>query len=178
MPYDHRTGLENDVKNIHHMLGMALITVREGIRLGTLEGVAIDTTDGRVRYLYFKGADARADGVVPWEAVRAVGDDAITVDALDTALATIPASDQEHLTCFVGDRPVVTEAGTRLGHVTTYDLDEVTGRIERYHVATGGFFGQLMNRELCFSRAAVRALGQDAIIVDQEAALTPEAGIE
>lgn len=163
------------MKNIHHMLGMALISVREGVRLGTLEGVAIDTTDGRVRYLYFKGADARADGAVPWDAVRAVGEDAITVDALESAVATVPAIDQEHLTSFVGDRPVVTESGTRLGHVTTYDLDEVTGRIERYHVSTGGFFGHLMKRELCVSRGAVRALGQDAIVVEQEAALTPEA---
>ena len=73
----------------------------------------------------------------------------------------------------VRDRPVMTESGTRLGRVTDYDVDEASGRVERYHVATGGFFGRLTHREIAFPPAAVRAFGPDAIVVADEVCRPP-----
>jgi sporulation protein YlmC with PRC-barrel domain len=150
---------------MNDLMGASLVTLQEGIRLGTLKGVEFDAVDGRIRYLHFDGADTRADGVVPWASVRALGADAITVESLGAVLEAIPGADREGVTPDVRDRPVITESGTRLGTVTEYDVDEATGRIERYHVATGGFLGRLTHRELSFPRDAVRAFGRDAIIV-------------
>lgn len=158
------------MKSIHDLLGMSLITVQEGTRLGTLQGVEIDTAKGRVRYLCFDGAETRADGVLPWSAVQAVGKDAITVDTVGSILEAVPVEERDQVTLLVGNRPVMTVGGTRLGNITGYDLDETTGRIESYHVATGGFFGRLVNSERTFPHATVRTLGPDAIVVTDEVA--------
>jgi sporulation protein YlmC with PRC-barrel domain len=158
-------GKENAMKTMHELLGAPLVTLDEGIRLGTLKGVEFDNADGQIRYLHIDGAETRADGVVPWGAVRAVGADAITVESVGAVLEAIPGADREACTADVRDRPVITESGTRLGKVTEYDVDETTGRIERYHVGTGGLIGRLTHREHAFDRSAVRAFGRDAIIV-------------
>jgi sporulation protein YlmC with PRC-barrel domain len=156
------------MKSIHELVGMALVTVHEGIRLGTVNGVELDTTAGRIAYLCFDGAETRADGVVPWEAVRAVGADAITVESLTQVQESVPSEDRARVTPLAGDRPVMTESGTRLGRVTGYDVDETTGRIERFHVATGGFLGRLTHSELSFPHEAIRAFGPDAMVVADE----------
>ena len=161
------------MKSFHDLLGMPLVTVQEGTRLGTLKGLEFNAADGQVRYLSFDGAETRADGVLPWESVRSVGADAITVESLAAVLAAIPSADREEVTLDVRDRPVLTESGTRLGKITGYDLDEATGRIERYHVATGGLFGRLTGSEVSFAQGSVRAMGQDAIIVADEVARAP-----
>src|SRR5687768_11300263 len=44
-----RADLERAMKSIHKLVGMPLVTVAEGVRLGTLNGVVIDTREGRVR---------------------------------------------------------------------------------------------------------------------------------
>lgn len=153
------------MKTIQELLGAPLVTIREGIRVGTLKAVDFAPADGRIRYLHFAGAETRADGVVPWASVRALGADAITIESLADVLDAVPAAEREEVTPDVRDRPVITESGTRLGKVTGYDLDKATGRIERYHIATGGFLGRLTHQELTIPRDAVRAFGRDAIVV-------------
>lgn len=153
------------MKTMHELLGAPLVTVAEGIRLGTVKAVEFDDAEGQIRYLHVDGAESRADGVVPWQAVRSVGADAITVASQGDMLEGIPNADRESCTADVRNRPVITESGTQLGTVTEYDVDETTGRIDRYHVATGGLLGRLTHREHTFSRGAVRAFGRDAIMV-------------
>lgn len=166
------------MRSILKILGLPLVTVGEGTRLGALNGVAIDTAGGRLRYLHFDGARTRADGVIPWEAVRSIGEDAITVDSVGSVLEAIPAVDLGQVTLLIGDRPVVTEGGERVGTVTGYDIDVSTGVIERYHVTTGGFFGRLIHSEVSFPPAAVRTIGADAIIVTNEAASSAKSQAE
>jgi uncharacterized protein YrrD len=156
------------MKSIHDLLAMPLVTVGEGIRLGELKGVAVDTTDGRIRFLTFDGAEGRSDGALPWESVRSIGKDAITVDSLDSVTDSVPALERDRTSAYLGDRPVVTESGERLGTVVGYDIDESSGQIEAFHVSTGGFFGRLVRSERVFSRSNVRAIGQDAIVVADE----------
>lgn len=158
------------MKTIRELMGMPLVTVQEGLRLGTLKGVEFSAADGQIRYLHFDGADTRADGVLPWASVRSVGSDAITIESLAGVLEAVPSADREEVTPDVRDRSVMTASGTRLGKVTGYDVDEATGRIERYHVATGGLLGRLTHRELSFSRAEIYSFGRDAIIVADEVA--------
>jgi len=158
------------MKSIHDLLGMSLVTVLEGTHLGALRGVEVDTAELRIRFLRFDGAKSRANGVIAWDAVRAVGADAITVDSLASVLEMVPAEESARVTATLGSRPVVTEQGRRLGRVTDYEVDETTGHIERYHVATGGLFGRLAHREITFTPEAVRVFGPDALIVADAAA--------
>lgn len=153
------------MKTLQQLMGMPVVTVLEGLRLGTLKGVEFNAADGQIRYLLFDGADTRADGVVPWSAVRSVGADAITVESLAGVLDAVPAADREAITPELHDRTVMTESGTSLGKVTGYELDEATGRIERYHVATGGLLGRLTGSKVSFSRSEISAFGPDAIVV-------------
>jgi hypothetical protein len=54
-------------------------------------------------------------------------------------------------------------------------VDETSGRIGRYHVATGGFIGRLMRHELSFTQDAIRAFGRDAIVVADAVGAAAEA---
>jgi sporulation protein YlmC with PRC-barrel domain len=164
--YDHARG--EPVKRIEELLGMPIVTLEEGTRLGRLKGVEVDTIDGRIRYLRLDGEGHRAEAVIPWDAVRAIGGDAITVESKDSVKETVLAADRDRLSSYVGDRPVVTESGNRLGTVTSYEVDERNGVIGAYHVAAGGIFGRLTGNEIVFPHAAVRTFGKDAIIVADE----------
>jgi sporulation protein YlmC with PRC-barrel domain len=152
------------VRNISQLLGMPLVTVDEGQRLGRVSGVEYDPERGRIAYLKFEG-DKRKDGLIPWEAVQAVGADAVTVQGVAAVQPGIAPSERDCLTPYLGDRPVVTESGERLGTITGYDFDEQTGEVRRFHIATGGFLGRLTGRELAFPPEAIRTFGKDAIIV-------------
>lgn len=156
------------MKTIHELLGMPLVAVAEGVRLGTLRGLDFNAADGQIRGLYFAGAAGRADGVLPWSAVVAVGADAITIESLNAIAAPETGPDPTPPAGDVRERPVVTVSGTRIGKVTGYDVDETTGRVERYHVATGGLLGRLTHQEVSFPHSAIRTFGPDAIMVPDE----------
>jgi sporulation protein YlmC with PRC-barrel domain len=145
---------------IDELLGMPIVTVHEGMRLGRADGVEIDPAEGRVAYLKFKGDD-RPDGLIPWSSIRAIGKDAVTVESVMTALDSVSQNDRIRLTPHVGDRPVVTESGHRLGHITGYDIDPSDGRIVSYRISAG-----LFHRDLEFRPTAIRTFGTDAVIVD------------
>lgn len=156
------------MRRIHDLLGMDVVTVREGASLGRLGGVEIDPVEGRVRYLRLESDGRRQGGLVPWESVRAVGDDAVTIESADAVVETIPGEVRDHVTPHLGDRPVVTESGRRLGQISSYDVDEVTGRITRYQVKPDAFFKRLSGRMLDLPPESVVTFGRDAIIVGDE----------
>jgi sporulation protein YlmC with PRC-barrel domain len=143
---------------------MPIVTVDEGQRLGRVNGVEYDPERGRIVYLKFEG-DGRKDGLVPWQSVRAVGHDAVTVQGLGSVQSGVAPAERDSLTPHLGDRPVVTESGERLGQITGYDFEELTGEVRRFHIATGGLLGRLTGRELAFPPEAIRTFGKDAIIV-------------
>jgi uncharacterized protein YrrD len=152
------------MRAFHDLIGMPLVAVDEGKRLGTLRGLEFDGSSGQVQGLYFTGGDGQPDGMLPWSAVRSVGRDAITVES---ASAVTPGADAAHRgkAADVRNRAVVTENGNRLGVVSDYDVDENSGRILTYHVGTGGLLGKLMHTEVAFPQSAIRAFGPDAIVV-------------
>jgi uncharacterized protein YrrD len=156
------------MRNIKDLMGMDVMTVREGNRLGRLSGVEIDPVEGRLRYLRFDADGRREGGLLPWEAVHSIGHDAVTVDSAASVLETLPGEVRDHVTSQVGDRPVVTESGQRLGQISGYELDEVTGRITRYMVTPDAFFQRLAGRTLDLDPNVVRTFGRDAIIVADE----------
>lgn len=161
------------MKRIEELLGMPLVTVAEGRRIGTLKGLEIDVRNGRAAYLRFDG-EARISGVVPWSAIRAVGTDAITIESIGSVLDAIPHGDLPNLVTHVGDRPVVTESGTRVGNITGYDLDEATGHIVGYRLPNGGLFGRLTGSEMRFRHEQIVSFGRDAIVVSDRVCLPEE----
>jgi uncharacterized protein YrrD len=153
------------MRRIEDLIGMPLVTVAEGLRIGKLKGVELDPVAGRIAYLHFDAEGRRPDGVVPWTAVRSIGPDAVTMEAAGDALETIPHADQPGLVSYVGDRAVVTESGLELGHVHSYEVDEVTGHIVAYHIPAASILKRLSGRDVRFTHADIRTFGRDAIIV-------------
>lgn len=153
------------MKRIDDLFGMPIVTVAEGRRVGRLKAVEVDVTQGQIAYLRFDAEGSRADGVVPWNAVRSIGTDAITIEAMGAIQETVPHALLPNLVSHVSDRPVVTESGTRLGTINTYDVDEVTGRILWFHVPNGGLLARLTGKDLAFGLNDIVSFGRDAIVV-------------
>lgn len=160
------------MRPIQKLLDMPIVTVHEGTRLGTLRGVEVAMDEGRILYLRVNQQDSRTDGVISWESVHSVGSDVIMVDSAGSLRETLPAADADRVTQLVGDRPVVTESGSRLGTVSSYDVDEQTGRIEQYRVSAGGLLASLTHSTITFPHTAIRTFGRDAMVVSD--AVAPE----
>jgi len=150
---------------IQELLGMPVVAVDRGVRLGTVKGVELDPNLGRIRYLRINADDRRPDGVIPWETLRSIGRDAVTVESPSALQETIPGADCDRMISHFGDRPVVTESGSRIGTITSYELDPTTGVITNYHVALSGLLNRLTRRDVEFPQAAIRSVGVDAVIV-------------
>lgn len=155
------------MRNINDLLGMPVMALQEGTRLGKLSGFEIDAREGRIRYLHFDG-DHRPSGLVAWEAVRSIGEDAITVASVTDVRQDLTGIDRDGLTSRIGDRPVVTESGDSLGRITSYDVDEKSGRIVNYRIAAGGLLGRLRHDELVFTHAQIHVFGRDAVVVGDD----------
>jgi sporulation protein YlmC with PRC-barrel domain len=149
---------------IEKLLGMPAVTIRDGRRLGTLEGVEIDPATSRIAYLRLERPSRREPVLVPWEAVQSVGTDVILIASEAALLHEVPEADRPHLTPHVGDRPVVSVSGDKLGSISSYDVDEATGAIVRYRI--GGLLAGLFGSSVTFPPAAIRTFGRDAILVD------------
>ncbi len=156
------------MRRIEEILKMPIITVQEGTRLGTVSGAELDMTEGRVAYIRYRGEGRNPEGLIPWSAIRSIGGDTLTVTSASEVLQSLRPQERETLAEYVGDRPVVTEGGTRIGTVSSYAIDEETGRILSYHVEQGGLIARLTNRGYEFPHEAIRAFGKDAIVVAEE----------
>jgi sporulation protein YlmC with PRC-barrel domain len=150
------------------LIGLPVVALDTGSRLGTIRGVELQMSEARIYYVRVDRPGRKDDGIIPWSALHAVGQDAITVAGADVVFDAIPAADRNSLTQHVSDRPVMTQNGTRLGHLDDYDLDPTTGRILTFHVAPQGMLNRLTGRGCTFPRSELVTIGDDAIIVSDE----------
>lgn len=153
---------------IQELLGMPVVAIDRGVRLGVVRGVELDPNSGQLRYLRVDAANHRPDGVIPWTALRSIGRDAVTVDSPLALQETIPGNECDRMIAHFGDRPVVTEGGTRIGQITSYEFDPATGVISNYQVALSGLVNRLIGRDVEFPQSAVRSVGVDAMIVSDQ----------
>ena len=156
------------MKAIEKLLGMPVVTTQDGSRLGTLEGVEIDPAASHLAYLRLDRPSRRDPALVPWAAVRSVGADVILLDSEAELQHEIPEALRLQLTPHVGDRPVVTVSGDKLGAISSYEVDEATGSIVRYRI--GGRLAGLFGSATTFLPSAIRTFGRDAIIVEDAVA--------
>jgi sporulation protein YlmC with PRC-barrel domain len=160
------------MRSVQKLLGMPIVTVGEGSRIGRLSGLDLDMRSGTVRFLRFHG-EGRVHGYIPWEALHSIGHDAITIDSVSSVLDNLSGAAKDLVAEHVGDRPVVTESGTRLGTVTDYELDEHSGEITRYCVSPPGLLSRFLGHDLTFDQSDIRAFGPDAILVADSVNLAP-----
>jgi sporulation protein YlmC with PRC-barrel domain len=155
---------------IGELKGMPMVSLAEGTRLGKLKGVEVDVREGFVRYLRLDGEGGRADGMIPWNMIHSFGKDAVTVDSAAVIRTGLAPTERDCVIPYVGDRPVVTESGTRLGTIEDYEIEIPSGRVLVYHLGSKGLINRLTGHHLSFPHAVIRTFGRDAIIVADEVA--------
>jgi sporulation protein YlmC with PRC-barrel domain len=129
--------------NIDQLCDMAVVSVQQAEKLGTVEDVLVDLDQHRAGGLVLHGGLFRGGPIVGWSSVRTIGQDAVMVDDSNAA---VPGGDGD----ISGLAPmhelrgmkVVTDAGSLAGTLEGVDIDPATGLIIRY-IATepgGGLF--------------------------------------
>jgi uncharacterized protein YrrD len=147
---------------------MPVVTADEGTRIGIVEGVEIDPPAARIAYLRVNQSGPGGHSVLPWREIQSVGQDVVVIRSATALQREVPASQRSLLTPHVGDRPVVTASGDRLGRVNSYEVDEMTGAIGRYRIT--GLLATLSGSAVTFPPESILTFGRDAIIVEDAVA--------
>lgn len=155
--------------DIDKLKGMAIVSVSEGSRLGRVEDVLIDTSGLQIGAL--KIAHDGQQFMIPFNLIKSLGSDAITVEGSQVTQAESSASGS-----FVGLRDfrklkVVDESGTLLGLLSGVEFDQQTGKLLQLSVHKGGLLG-LGGTTTAVDTGQVRGIGREVVTVSAEAAAT------
>jgi sporulation protein YlmC with PRC-barrel domain len=142
--------------------GMAIISVSEGSRLGRVAEGLIDTAALRVGALRVE--ESGKSFVIPFELLKSIGSDAITVES-----SQVTQTDGGAFGGLVGvdnfkKLKVVDEGGNFVGTVSGVDIDTATGRLTGLTAHRGGVLG-LGGTSTTISVDQVRGIGPDVLTV-------------
>ena len=130
------------------LLGRPVVSIAEGVRLGTIRDILVNPPTGRVLgFVVQTDARERDTLVVPTEDVSAVGPDAITVQ--DRSRLRPLASLPELMTTVAQQMPikgkaVFTREGKHLGQIDDFTLDTQGFTVDAYLVSAPGL-GRLVS---------------------------------
>lgn len=116
--------------------GLPVVTLAEAAEIGVVRALTVDVAAGAVTHVRVGARHGRRDTVLPWEALHAVGPDAVLVDR-EPAARTAGAPHREVPHHETLRHRILTEAGDERGTVQDLAFDPETGRVERVHTALG-----------------------------------------
>ncbi len=160
--------------NTKHLKGLAVISIADGEKLGTVEGIYLDPTAKRIVGFAVKhGGGLFAAGeheLIDIDDVHALGQDALTLadkgavrgDQTRARLDQIVELDD------LLKRKAVTEGGTFVGQVAGVEVDETSFRIEDLEVSQGFF-----KTNKLVPVGQIVSIGHDLIVV-ADAVCAPE----
>lgn len=154
--------------------GMAVISIAEGTRLGRIDDILFDTHALRVAAILASGD--RQTFVVPFEGLKNIGSDAVTVE---NSGVTQAASKGGAFASLIGlskfkGLKVVDSTGTFLGTISAVDLDEVGGRLLGLTVHKGGVLG-LGGTTKTIAAEMIRSVGPEIVTVATDDVAMPPA---
>jgi len=126
------------------ILGMPVYSCTEGIYLGNIRNILIDTGSYTVLgFILERRKTAKDERILPFDAVHSFGEDGITVNGA-AMLERIGQSSKyirpmRHPLSIIGCR-VFTTAGRTLGKAEEYRFDSISGKISGFEVSSDGFF--------------------------------------
>lgn len=147
--------------------GMAIVSVSEGSRLGRVADLLIESATLKVAAVRIENGGQSY--VIPYELLKNVGADAITVEGSRVTQAEGGAFSG---LVGIGDfkkLKVVDEAGTLLGAVATLNIDTTSGQIVDMVAHRGGMLG-LGGTNTTIVAERVRGIGPEVVTVAAEAA--------
>ena len=127
------------MKKSIEILGLPIISITEGRELGISKSLLIDAKQGSVAAITIEDEDwYRGVKLIPYEAIIAIGEDAITITHSENILNLEEAGDYERLLVenirVIGTK-AITKSGRIQGNVTEVYVGE-SGRIDKCEVTT------------------------------------------
>lgn len=153
-----------EIKDLH---GIAVVSIADGAKLGTVEDVLMDGAQRRVDALRVEsgGLLRRQHMVVPFTALRSIGVDAVMVaDAAALSPAPDHTADGRHSAGDLDKMRVVTENGAYLGNLSNARFDPATGVVSEFEIGAGGIGGILGHKKM-IDAASVTSIGPDIMVV-------------
>ncbi|EYB69742.1 PRC-barrel domain-containing protein [Deinococcus phoenicis] len=150
------------------LLGRNIVAIDTGERVESVHDLIFDHQANQLLGLLVdEGGWFRAARVVPFEAVRSFGEDAIMVDSAASVTTTREdgrlAEVLDSKTSLIGLTLLTTE-GENLGKIADVYFDEQTGQVEGYE-ATGGLFSDMSSGRTFVPAPEAVQIGEDAAIV-------------
>lgn len=154
--------------------GTPVISVESGVTLGKIEHVYLDCESLKlVAFTFTRSAGllARKGGhIVEIDDIHAIGPDAVTLDdarvvhdlvLMDGATRHLVELDQ------LVKRPVMSDRGSKLGHIVGLDFDPTTYRLIDVRIDD-----RHLNDELVIACRDIRSIGEELIVVAEPAVET------
>ncbi len=152
--------------NIEKLKGMSVVSVAEGSRLGRVADVLLDPNALRIGAM--KIEQGGQSFVIPFNLIKSVGSDAITVES-----SQVTQADGGSFGTLVGINDfkklkVVDEIGTLFGTIASVDVDTATGRVDSFAAHKGGMLG-LGGTTTSVTADQVRGIGPEVLTVSATA---------
>lgn len=158
------TGELSEMMDAQQLRGMTIVSLSEATRIGAIDDVLFATQPLRVGALQATGEGTQF--IVPFEQVRNLGTDAVTVESSQvTQIAGTGSSLGDLLGLAVLQKlKVVDEAGTLLGVVQTVEIDPATGSVSALVAHKGGVLG-VGGASTRIDALAIRSVGSEVITI-------------
>lgn len=148
------------------MLGLPIISISEGLEIGTVKSLVINPEKGSVDFLTIEHEDWQVSvKAIPFKKVIGIGEYALTVDSEGAVidLNEIPIANQlVNKKIKITDARVMTRKGELLGSVLEFFTDEENG-----HVI--GMLIKIKDKEVILPSETVLTFGKDILIVTEDA---------
>lgn len=167
--------MTQELRNAGDLLGLNVLSVSEGRRLGQVDGLMVGRESRAIAALVVGSGAFGHRRYLRFARIRSFGTDAVMAQQEADLDAELPREEMRALDPALSGRPVVTQSGHRLGQIADYTADLATGKIESYRVQPDeSLLARLMplgrHEALELPDAVVVSLGADALVVQEEAA--------
>jgi len=155
------------MKRSAQMVGLPIISISDGVQIGTVKTLVINPEKGSVDFLTIEQEDVQFSlKAIPFKKVVGIGEFAVTVDDHSAVidLAEIPIANQlVNKQIRIKNTKAMTRKGQLLGEVTEFFVDEETGEIIGVELTTS-------DRQAVLPAEFVLTYGKDILIVNENAA--------
>ncbi|MDT3698764.1 MAG: PRC-barrel domain-containing protein [Thermincola sp.] len=160
------------MKKSRKFLSMPIISLAEGLKIGSVRSLVVDPVKMEVAALIVDQRGwFREQKIIPFSKVKSIGSDAVTID--QTSNVQKPISLPELLKLLkertnpIGNK-VIAENGTEIGIVDEFYVDEATGKITGLEVS-GKLLESLYKGKAFLPIENVSTIGDDIIVVTKDA---------
>jgi uncharacterized protein YrrD len=154
-----------------NVIGQPVLSFADGRRLDTIKDLVLSGTDDSVAALLVdEGGMLSNSRVVPFEAIRSFGRDAVVIEE---AQAIVSAGDNKEISRILNrdekllGKKVVTDTGDGLGSISDMYFDDQSGRILGFEVS-GGVIGDIARGTSYLAIDEIERMGPDVIFVRPE----------